>query len=99
VPTRLGSSQVLASWELGWDALVAIGTLLLAGVTLLLVLRTRDLARSSEADIRAQWRPIILPAYDDPDDFALLYREGVLYVGIRNAGRGPALYHGGGHRV
>jgi hypothetical protein len=92
MPTHLGSSEVLASWELGWDALVAIGTLLLAGVTFLLVLRTAALAKFSETDIRAQWRPIILPASYDPDGSALFYTNGVLYVGIKNAGRGPALY-------
>jgi hypothetical protein len=46
----------------------------------------------AKADIQAQWRPIILPASYDPDGSALFYTDGVLYVGIKNAGRGPALY-------
>jgi hypothetical protein len=90
--THLALAAVLASWELGWDAFVAIGTLVLAGVTFLLVRRTRDLARSSEADIRAQWRPMILPALDLPGDRALAYEGEFLYVRIHNAGRGPALF-------
>jgi hypothetical protein len=90
--THLAFAEVLASWALGWEALVAIGTLLLAVATFLLVLRTAALARSSDADIRAQWRPIILPAAYDAGDSALFYTDGVLYVGIKNAGRGPALY-------
>jgi positive regulator of sigma E activity len=71
MPSHLVLAQVLASWTLGWEALVAIGTLLLALVTFLLVRGTADLARSSEADIQAQWRPVILPASYDPDGSAL----------------------------
>lgn len=93
MPTHVGSAEVLASWALGWDALVAIGTVLLALVTYLLVRRTGTLARFSETEIRAQWRPIILPApYSHPEDSALNYADGFLYAGIQNAGRGPALY-------
>ena len=84
--THLAFAAVLASWELGWDALVGIGTLLLAGATFLLVLRTAALAKSSDADIRAQWRPMILPGQ------VLFYSGAALQVGIRNGGRGPALY-------
>jgi hypothetical protein len=94
MPTCLGLAGVLASWTLGWDALVAIGTLLLAGVTFLLVLRTADMARSSERDIRAQWRPLILPALDLSWNRSLGYdkERGYLEVLIQNAGRGPAIH-------
>jgi len=34
MPTHLVSAEVPASWTVGWDALVAIGTLLLALVVL-----------------------------------------------------------------
>lgn len=77
-----------ATWAFGWEALVAIGTLLLACVTAGLAWLTRTLAKSSAADVRSQWRPVILPgtklAYD-PDGKLLV-------VAIRNSGRGPALF-------
>jgi hypothetical protein len=92
MPTHLVSAEALSAWALGWEAFVAIGTLLLAGVTFLLVLRTRDLARSSDADIRAQWRPTILPALDLPGSRTLEHTGQFLRVKINNAGRGPALF-------
>ena len=44
----------------GWDALVALGTLSLAAVTLALVVATRTLASRADAEVRAQWRPVLL---------------------------------------
>jgi hypothetical protein len=92
--TYLVSAEVTASWALGWDAFVAIGTLLLALVTVFLVRRTSALARSSDAEIRAQWRPLILPALDLSWEPSLVYEEepGSLEVRIQNAGRGPAIH-------
>lgn len=45
-----------------WTALAAIGTLSLAGFTAWLAWSTRGLAKSSQLDQEAQWRPVILPA-------------------------------------
>jgi len=58
-------------WAFGWDAFVAIGTLALAVVTFVLVLLTRKLAKASAAELRAQWRPVILPASDPPSARAI----------------------------
>jgi hypothetical protein len=92
----LRSVELLAAnpWEFGWEALVAVGTLLLALATAYLALRTRTLAKASEADLRVQWRPVILPTSDSPSTRAISYdeSEGSLRVRVRNAGRGPALY-------
>jgi hypothetical protein len=86
------SISAASSWEFGWEALVAIGTLALALVTFLLVLRTSRLAKWSETDVRAQWRPVILP--DVESGYPISYNEsqGVLTLRIHNGGRGPALY-------
>jgi hypothetical protein len=77
----------------GW---VAVGTLLLAAATFVLAWHTRRLALSSAADLRAQWRPIVLPYSPGQqaarDVFEHDELDGTLKVGVRNAGRGPALY-------
>jgi len=80
--------------EWGWEAFVAIGTVLLALATVGLAWSTNTLARASEVELRAQWRPVILPALDPLSRRALTYdrQEGLLHVRIRNAGRGPAHY-------
>jgi hypothetical protein len=79
-------------WEWGWEAFVAIGTVLLAAATVGLAWSTRGLAKASEAELRAQWRPVILPALDPLSRRAITYdgQEGLLHVRVRNAGRGPA---------
>src|SRR4051812_7525762 len=85
-------------WSFGWEALVAIGTLGLAVATVVLALVTRALAESSTKEVRAQWRPVILPGLDRPQHRAALdvlmssSQKVHLSVRIRNAGRGPALY-------
>jgi hypothetical protein len=76
-----------------WDVFVAIGTLLLALVTYMLARDTHRLARASEADLRARWRPVMLPTLDRPTGPALDHdAHRTLRVGVRNAGGGPALY-------
>jgi hypothetical protein len=82
--------ESVAPWEFGWDALVAIGTLALAIVTGWLAFSTRSLARESAADIKAQWRPVILPGLGDKE--ALRYENERLEVRVVNADRGPALF-------
>jgi hypothetical protein len=81
---------VLAS---GWDPLVAIGTLLLACVTALLVLATFKLARQAEADVRAQWTPVLLVRDRVPrtGEVGIFYEDEKLSVVVENVGRGPAL--------
>ncbi|MFI1358100.1 hypothetical protein ACH4TV_31630 [Streptomyces sp. NPDC020898] len=98
-------------WASGWDMLVALGTLglavgtvLLAVFTFALARRTHDLARDSEATVRSQWRPVLLPAGHKPyeeEGFTTTPRikplaynpnEQILTVRIHNAGTGPALY-------
>ena len=69
--------MVLADpWALGWDALVAIGTLTLAVVTSIvagftwrvasktsvLAEKTSELATATQADVVSQFRPVIAPA-------------------------------------
>ena len=81
--------MVATAWQFGWEALVAIGTLAFAAVTLFLVLSTRRVAQASAADMRAQWRPVLLPG---SGLIAHKPTEQWLRLPIRNAGRGPALF-------
>jgi hypothetical protein len=76
-----------AGFEWGWDALVAVGTIALATGTFLLALSTRRAARASAEDVRAQWRPVIVPRKADvefEDDF------GLMVISVQNVGRGAA---------
>ncbi|TMR94890.1 hypothetical protein [Nonomuraea basaltis] len=84
----------LDAWTWGWDAVVALGTLSLAGFTVRLAARTRELAQQSAADLRAQWRPVLLPAVPSTTtpDPPLSYDGPTIIVRIRNAGRGPAIH-------
>ena len=54
----------VSPWSFGWDALVALGTLALAGSTIFLALRTAALARSTATDVAAQDRPVLVPAHE-----------------------------------
>lgn len=54
------------AWTFGWDALVAIGTLALAATTVLvagftyrLASKTSELAAATQADVAAQFRPVV----------------------------------------
>jgi hypothetical protein len=85
----------LATWELGWDALVALGTLALAFVTAALAWTTRRLARATGQEVRALSRPLLLPAHDAEVQVAVAQKSygplNVLRIPMRNAGNGPAL--------
>jgi hypothetical protein len=88
--------MIASAWSFGWEALVAIGTLSLAAVTLALVLATRSLARQASAAIRAEWRPVLLvrgrvPAEVRGHQRGIAYNEGTLSIFVENVGRGPAL--------
>ncbi|MDP9227405.1 MAG: hypothetical protein M3P18_26875 [Actinomycetota bacterium] len=82
-------------WAFGWDALVAIGTLALAGVTYVLARATRRLARETAEEVRGQTRPVVVPVHDTVDvspkrnDSVGSYFE--VTVRLRNIGAGPAL--------
>lgn len=81
-------------WDLGWEALVAIGTLLLSIATGYLAWKTRALARETALEVAAQNRPVLVPGNTvDGTPQPLLFSAGAqqLEVDIRNAGRGPAL--------
>lgn len=74
--------------DFAWDAIVAIGTLLLACVTASLAWSTRALALASRKDERAQWRPAVVPGVRAPVDYD--DATGALSFELRNVGRGPA---------
>lgn len=77
---------------MGWDALVAIATFLLAvgtgvlaGYTARLAQQTNELAKASRADLQAQWRPFIAPAVElsewDPRREHVANRQPLNYSG------------------
>jgi hypothetical protein len=86
-------------WAFGWEALVAICTGFLALATALLAASTRNVAQETRDELRAQWRPALLPNARDgdlsrslTDEWDLAVRADFVSARIRNAGRGPALY-------
>ena len=90
---------VNASWEFGWDALVALGTLALALVTGTLAFMTWRLARSATAEARSQSRPALIPGLGgdlpgtiDIRPLAHDQDRRRLIISVRNVGRGPALF-------
>jgi hypothetical protein len=74
------------------DVIVALGTIVLAVATYWLARDTRRLARSSEAELRSRWRPLVIPS-QRAGGLPVEYDRGTnrLMVWIRNAGAGPAL--------
>lgn len=80
-------------FEWGWDALVAIGTIGLAIGTFLLAWSTRNAARATASEVRAQWRPAIAPTADVEVDYVTDTSDiAMMILGIRNVGRGAAYY-------
>jgi hypothetical protein len=78
---------------LGWDALVAIGTIGLALGTFLLAWSTRTAALRAAEDIRSQWRPALIPGDSAEPSFSLSEleeEEFLLAVEVVNVGRGAA---------
>jgi hypothetical protein len=82
-----------STWEFGWEALVALGTLGLALFTAYLAWTTRRLARTTGEDVRAGSRPVVIDvAGDHPTTRTSVGANfGELRVRVRNGGRGPAL--------
>lgn len=80
-----------SAWAFGWEALVAIGTLLLATATVVLALVTRRVATATKDEVASQSRPVLLPCEID-----LLDAQGIrvtdeeIVLRIRNGGKGPA---------
>ena len=91
----------MAPWEFGWDALVAIGTLTLAGVTGILAAvtsrmasKTSDLATETAEDVRSGVRPVLIDAAGRAKPTLSMDGSvdvGTLTLSVGNAGRGPAL--------
>lgn len=50
--------QTVSPWEFGWDALVAIGTLALAGATLTLAFATRSLSKKTAEEVEQSTRQV-----------------------------------------
>jgi hypothetical protein len=93
-------------WGLGWDALVALGTLSLAGVTAYVAWQTRrlaertqnlatettELAKRTAEDVAGQVRPVLVNDTGQNLRPARFTRgDQRLDLDIRNAGKGPAL--------
>jgi hypothetical protein len=77
-------------FQWGWDALVAIGTIALALGTLLLAWSTRSTAKASSEEVRAQWRPALVPGQDV--EAHVDSASELMAVAVRNVGRGAAYY-------
>lgn len=79
-----------SEWTFGWEALVALGTIGLALGTAWLAWTTRIVARATQAEVSATWRPVVLPA-------ALSIGSerkppgAYVHLSLRNVGAGPAL--------
>jgi hypothetical protein len=75
-------------WDWGWDALVALGTLALALATFALAIGTFLTARAAGQEVRAKWRPVIVPAADAEVDW--IEDDELVVLAIRNIGEGGA---------
>jgi hypothetical protein len=77
-----------APWDWGWDALVALGTIGLAVFTALLAVATFQTAQTAARDVRAAWRPVIVPGEDV--EVVWIPDTHVLQLALRNVGPGAA---------
>ncbi len=77
-------------WALGWEALVAVGTLLLAGYTARLAFFTRRSVEAARDEQSATWRPVVLPLASKTGVRDLSEEGLTLDVVITNKGSGPA---------
>jgi len=76
------------TWGLGWEALVAVGTLALAAATAYLGFETRDVARAAKKEIDAASRTVVL--LSDASDPVLVTEYSVRPM-VHNVGSGPAI--------
>lgn len=83
-------------WRLDITALAGIlaaaGTALLALFTWRLASDTRRLAYETAEDVRAEWRPVVIPEGNEHYvEYASGQEVGTLLLSLSNAGRGPAI--------
>jgi hypothetical protein len=79
-------------WDLGWEFVLAVVTLLLALFTGGLAWVTRRLARTTALEVQSQSRPILVPVYEtfnvsEPTEYGTFNID----LRVRNIGVGPAL--------
>jgi hypothetical protein len=86
---RINVVLLAAQWDWGWDALVALGTLALALATFALAIGTFLTARAAGQEVRAKWRPVIVPAADVEVDW--IEDDELVVLAIRNIGEGGAV--------
>src|SRR6516225_6289730 len=82
------------SWALGWESVLALVTLLLAGVTTWLVWTTRRLARSTAEEVQGQIRPVVVPVGDTVEATRNEHAGDSYFdvaINVHNIGAGPAL--------
>lgn len=81
--------MIIATWNWGWDSLVAIGTLALAAGTVGVMIFTARLASRTAQDIAGQHRPFVTTAPGSGAAFIPASAE--LVLSVFNTGPGPAL--------
>jgi hypothetical protein len=81
---RINVVFLAEQWDWGWDALVALGTLALALATFALAIGTFLTARAAGQEVRAKWRPVIVPAADVEVDW--IEDDELVVLAIRNIG-------------
>lgn len=94
-PTLLGSwLHGLGRGRSGRYYRRARGTGYLAWVTKSLAVTTSDLAEAASSDLRAQWRPVIVPTRNEAAQIksGVWFMDEVFSASLKNVGRGPALY-------
>jgi hypothetical protein len=89
----LSSLHEPSTWALGWEALVAVGTIGLALFTAWLAWTTRKLARTTGEDVRAGSRPVVIDVAGGSPTARTAEGAnfGEVRLVVRNGGRGPAL--------
>lgn len=73
---------------------MVFATLFLGLVTRALAQKTTDLAEAASSDLRAQWRPIIVPTSNPAAQVqsGVGFVDEVFFSSLSNVGRGPALF-------
>lgn len=79
-----------SSWDLGWDALVAIATGALAAVTFALAVTTSRVSRATRDEAQALSRPILLPVTMGREEVCVRFNGPKITLAVQNVGKGPA---------
>lgn len=82
------AGEAVEPWKFGWDALVAIGTFVLAAATFALAFLTRGVAKAASDEVRSQNRPVLVPATKSRQPIRVLPQS--IQIRLRNGGQGPA---------